>query len=258
MWRSSSIRRRAAMTCWTRCGCTRQQVLAGEVWRLVTFLFDPPIDESDLCVLLLVPVLFDGHDAGSEAGARFATTCFSRSAIWRRWPWRSRCTLRASAARTCRRPTAFLYGTVFLAFARLYPDFVLYIFFVLPVKDSLAGVAAMDAATAMAFLFGATWMSRGDDRGFGAQLPAVLWPRYLAGHEAGPSADAASGASRCGHRSGWCTSARVCGLTSDDVAAACSFATARSATASAAIARSTCRTTSTSCVAKRKWLRTAR
>jgi hypothetical protein len=28
----------------------------------------------------------------------------------------------------------FLYGTVFLAFARLYPDFVMYIFFVLPVK----------------------------------------------------------------------------------------------------------------------------
>jgi hypothetical protein len=28
----------------------------------------------------------------------------------------------------------FLYGTVFLAFARLYPDFVLYIMFILPVK----------------------------------------------------------------------------------------------------------------------------
>ena len=69
----------------------------------------------------------------------------------------------------------FLYGTVFLAFARLYPDFMLYILFVLPVKIQVAGAAAVD-------LLRLRFLDRrldgaGDDRGVGGQLLAVLRPR---------------------------------------------------------------------------------
>jgi hypothetical protein len=53
----------------------------------------------------------------------------------------------------------FLYGTVFLAFARLYPDFVMYIFFVLPVKIRWLALFQW-CGYAVGLLFG-DWMSRG-------------------------------------------------------------------------------------------------
>jgi hypothetical protein len=54
--------------------------------------------------------------------------------------------------------SGFLYGTVFLAFARLYPDFVLQIFFVLPVKVKWLALLQW-IGYAVGFLFG-TWMMR--------------------------------------------------------------------------------------------------
>ena len=68
----------------------------------------------------------------------------------------------------------FLYGTVFLAFARLFPDFTLYILFVLPIKIRWLATAAMDRVMRMRFLFG-DWMTKSDGRGLGCELSAVLW-----------------------------------------------------------------------------------
>jgi hypothetical protein len=54
---------------------------------------------------------------------------------------------------------AFLFGTVFLAFARLYPDFVLYIMFILPVKIRWLALITW-IGYGLAFLSG-DWMAKG-------------------------------------------------------------------------------------------------
>lgn len=108
------------------------KVLSGEVWRLVTFLFDPPLINPLFAFFfwylfyLMGTTLealwgtfrynvFLGIGYLAAVGAAFATYfCFGG--------------LNSHAS------NGFLYGTLFLAFARLYPDFVMYIFFILPVK----------------------------------------------------------------------------------------------------------------------------
>ncbi len=108
-------------------------VLDGEVWRLVTFMFDSAEHEPHLRVFFLVPVLSDWHDAGDRSGAAFRYNVFlligyvaSVAAAFALYFWQPALNLPASIV--------FLYGTVFLAFARLYPDFTLLIMFILPVK----------------------------------------------------------------------------------------------------------------------------
>jgi hypothetical protein len=54
---------------------------------------------------------------------------------------------------------AFLYGTVFLAFARLYPEFTMYIFFVLPVKIRWLALLTW-IMYGVTLLFSQSWLER--------------------------------------------------------------------------------------------------
>ncbi len=143
------------------------------VWRLVTFLFDPPMTNL-FCVLLLVLVLLDGNDARSRLGARFATTCFLLVGYVASVACAFAVVLCATAASaTCRRIERLSLRHGVSAFARLFPDFVMYILFILPVKIKWLALLQW-IGYALGFLFG-DWMMQGDDRGVGGQLLAVLW-----------------------------------------------------------------------------------
>lgn len=131
-------------------------VMNGEVWRLVTFLFTPPTMnvifaffywylfylfgttlEADWGVFRYNVFLVMGYLA-SLALALVTTLIFGPGPV---------------AANN-----GFLYGTVFLAFARFYPEFVMYIFFILPVKIKWLALLQW-FGYAVAFLFGG-WMVR--------------------------------------------------------------------------------------------------
>jgi hypothetical protein len=132
-------------------------VMKGEVWRVLTYLFDPP----------LTNVLF----------AFFAWYLFylmgtTLEAVWGTFRYNAFLGIGyvASVAIafmywfTFRMPgetatNGFLYGTVFLAFARLYPDFTLLIFFVLPVKIRWLALITW-IGYAIAFLGAGDWMTR--------------------------------------------------------------------------------------------------
>jgi hypothetical protein len=113
-------------------------VLSGQVWRLVTFLFDPPLDNPLFAFFFWYMFYFMGTTLEANWGTfRYNVflligylACLG-SAFATYWAAAG-----AGAAAVADLPAnnGFLYGTVFLAFARLYPEFVLYIMFVLPVK----------------------------------------------------------------------------------------------------------------------------
>jgi hypothetical protein len=107
------------------------EVLNGQVWRVVTFLFDPPITNPIFAFFFWYMFYFMGTTLEANWGtfrynlfllvgyvACVAAAFISHYATGNGIPANN----------------GFLYGTVFLAFARLYPDFVLYLMFILPVK----------------------------------------------------------------------------------------------------------------------------
>ncbi len=107
------------------------EVLSGEVWRLATFLFDPPI--TNLIFAFLFWYLF--YFMGTTLEATWGTFRYNVFLL----VGYVACLIGAfvtyfASGMNLPANNGFLYGTVFLAFARLYPDFVMYIMFILPVK----------------------------------------------------------------------------------------------------------------------------
>lgn len=101
-------------------------VVRGEIWRLVTFLFIPPITNAiffffGCYIFYLMGTALEGH-WGSARYTWFLFIGYLATVI------AAFLTPAADAS------NAFLAATVFLAFAHLNPDFVINIFFVLPVK----------------------------------------------------------------------------------------------------------------------------
>jgi len=107
------------------------KVLAGEVWRLVTFLFDPPLTNILFAFFFWYLFYLMGTALEENWGA-FRYNAFLAIG------WLASIAFALVAALTVApqggASNGFLYGTVFLAFARLYPEFTLYLFFILPVK----------------------------------------------------------------------------------------------------------------------------
>lgn len=106
-------------------------LLRGEWWRLVTFLFDPPTRNPlfllfEWSLLHLMGNALEGH-LGTVRYNGFVLTSWAASvAVALASAW----FLPEGAFGS----NVFLYGSIFLAFAWLYPDFELLLAFILPVK----------------------------------------------------------------------------------------------------------------------------
>jgi hypothetical protein len=102
------------------------RVLAGEWWRLVTFLFIPPLTNPIFAffawyLFYLMGNALEGHWGAFRYNLFLLVGYLVTVAVTFLFPY--------SAA-----TNIFIGGSVFLAFAFLYPDFQLYILFILPVK----------------------------------------------------------------------------------------------------------------------------
>jgi hypothetical protein len=187
------------------------EVLSGEVWRLVTFVFDPPI--TNLLFAFFFWYLFYLMGTTLEAGwGAFRYNVFLVIGYV--------ATVAASFASHFAQPglkipanNGFLYGTVFLAFARLYPDFVMYIFFILPVKIRWLAMLQW-IIYGLNFLFG-PWMTK-------AMIVASVM-NYLLFFGRDIWQDMKQGQRRMRHQSRSLRSVQrivhkcaVCGVTSDD------------------------------------------
>jgi hypothetical protein len=120
-------------------------VLAGEVWRLITFLFIPPSTN----VLFLLFILYIFYLMGTSLEQYWGMLRYNT------FLWLGTILTIAAAGVVHDSPVTggFLEGTVFLAFATYNPNFELRLFFVLPIQIKwLAYLQAIGYAAA--FLFG--------------------------------------------------------------------------------------------------------
>jgi hypothetical protein len=101
-------------------------VFAGQWWRLITFLFIPPLTNPIFAffawyLFYLMGSALEGHWGAFRYNLFLLVGYIVTVAVSFLFPY--------SAA-----TNIFIGGSVFLAFAYLYPDFQLYIFFIIPVK----------------------------------------------------------------------------------------------------------------------------
>ena len=101
------------------------RVRAGEVWRLVTYIFVPQISHPLLIAIALWFLWFIGEGLEQAWGAFRLTLYFVVGMIG---------TTVAALFFGARFSNSMLYASLFFAFARFYPDQVIYLFFVLPAK----------------------------------------------------------------------------------------------------------------------------
>ena len=133
-------------------------VLDGEIWRLVTFLFDPPATNPVFAFFFWYLFYLFGTTLEQSWGTfrynvflaiGYVATVVMAFAVYASF-----------GGANIQANNGFLYGTIFLAFARLYPDFVLQIFFVLPVKVRWLAFFQW-CIYGMSLLTAPTWMIRG-------------------------------------------------------------------------------------------------
>ncbi len=106
-------------------------VQQGEVWRLFTFLFIPPSShESQLSIVLFAFVMYFFYFIGNTLEGYWGTLRYNLFILV---GWLLTVTL-AFAVPGVEGSNVFIGGTVFLAFAYLHPEFVIYLLFILPVK----------------------------------------------------------------------------------------------------------------------------
>jgi hypothetical protein len=187
-------------------------VLDGEVWRLLTFLFDPPAAHPVFAFLFWYLFYMFGTTLEQSWGAfrynvflaiGYVATVAMAFAVY------------ASVGGVdIQANNGFLYGTIFLAFAKLYPDFVLHLFFVLPVKVKWLAFFQW-CIYGMMMLTAPDWMTRG------MVVASVL--NYLLFFGRDIWRDMKQGHRRMSHQSRTLRSPQrlvhicaVCGLNSDD------------------------------------------
>jgi hypothetical protein len=126
-------------------------VLMGEWWRLITFLFIPPLPKYPIFAFFvwylfyLMGTALEGHWGAFRYNVFLLVgymVTVAVSFIMPQYP----------------ATNVFIGGSVFLAFAFLYPDFTLYIFFILPVKIKWLALLTW-IGYAYAVLFG-SWDTR--------------------------------------------------------------------------------------------------
>lgn len=102
------------------------QVMAGEWWRLITFLFIPPLTNPIFAffawyLFYLMGSALENHWGAFRYNLFILIGYLVTVAVSFLFPYHAATNI-------------FIGGSIFLAFAYLYPDFTLYIFFILPVK----------------------------------------------------------------------------------------------------------------------------
>lgn len=109
------------------------KVLSGEVWRLVTFLFYP----LDMHPIFAFFTYYLGYIMGTSLEAEWGEAKFNLYVF-------IAClatVILSSLVPLSPTANGFIFGSIFLAFAYLYPDFTLYLFFVIPIKVKyIAGI----------------------------------------------------------------------------------------------------------------------
>lgn len=108
---------------------TRTGLAQGQLWRLVTFVF-LPMDSSVLFFLLGLYFLWFVGGALQAAWGEFRYNLYFLTGMLG-------CILAALLTGSC--PSIWLYQSLFLAFAALYPNHTLLLFFVLPIPAKWLG-----------------------------------------------------------------------------------------------------------------------
>lgn len=139
-------------------------VLQGEIWRLVTFLFIPGIGGGINPVSLLFFVLYMMflHLMGSALESTWGTVRYNVF-VWISYLSSIFASVLAGAVfgEDAAGTNLFLYESIFLAFAWLFPDFEIMLFFILPVKVKWLALLAV-VQLSIQFLAGlATFTSTG-------------------------------------------------------------------------------------------------
>jgi hypothetical protein len=119
------------------------RVMEGEVWRLFTFLFAPPTDRPLFVIFYFLLFHMFGTTLERQWGAfRFnmfilvgwmanVAAAFIASALLGNFDADLGFASQFAAVVA---PNEYLYSSLFLAFARLYPDFIINLFFILPIR----------------------------------------------------------------------------------------------------------------------------
>jgi hypothetical protein len=145
------------------------RVLDGEWWRVVTFLFTPPGDGPLFVIFYFILLHLFGstleHHWGvfrfnvfilvgwvANVGAAFLAYAIVGAGI------PEGAGLLKETLQTLYASNGFLYSSLFLAFARLYPDFILNLFFVLPIR--IKWLALVHWLVFGYMVFRGPWMTR--------------------------------------------------------------------------------------------------
>jgi membrane associated rhomboid family serine protease len=130
------------------------KVLDGEVWRLVTFAFVPP--DTVLIWAIFGWLLF--YFFGTTLENHWGTVRYNAFLLMGILANIAAAFVAWSAGALTTANNAFLYGTVFLAFARLFPDYIINVMFILPVRIKWLALLAW-IGYGYAFVIG-SWMER--------------------------------------------------------------------------------------------------
>lgn len=143
------------------------RVMQGEVWRLVTFLFTPPGDRTAFVIFYFLLFHLFGTSLERHWGEfRFnmfilvgwlanVVAAFAGAAILGSVQPNAPGAMELAPASAS---NVFLYSSLFLAFARLYPDFIINLFFVLPIR--IKWLALLQWLGYGYKLLSGTWMER--------------------------------------------------------------------------------------------------
>jgi hypothetical protein len=182
-------------------------ILSGEVWRFVTFLFIPPDSAPLWAVVYWMVFYFFGSALEQHWGTvrynGFLLVGYLANVLAACIAWWAGSIGFAS--------NSFLYGTVFLAFARLFPDFIMNIMFILPIQIKWLALLAW---ITYGYIFASSdWMGKllvlASLANYFYFFGSDHWREFRQGHRRRSfQARAASGA-RPTHE------CRVCGLTSE-------------------------------------------
>ena len=123
-------------------------VLSGQVWRLITFIFIPP----NTSLLFIVFALYFYYVIGTALENQWGSFAFYV------YYFLGVIGCLISAVLTGYGTNTFLNLSLFLAFAAMFPDFQVLLFFVLPVK--IKWIAYLDAAVYLYYFIMGPWTTR--------------------------------------------------------------------------------------------------